>query len=811
MQSVSGHNYKAKIALFAILLAMSIAILSGCIKKESLDPTQYITTRTGNMEVSAVEDYQNLNKCQVFYCLNSSGSVFSWTTRLATLGLSDVVSLHSELYSLIFLDPKPSLYRGNCSIEKVDPYTTEGQERLIKTLEGKTDEYVRSFMIGAGPNFAAADEAQRFCGGELGFATQWLGGSINEAPKGINEEDIKTVLKSNILPLLVYQIPADAGQYTTNISRNISELGPVLIAPGAFYSVGTRGTIDPSLHFQIVKQECPKCLTVALVEFNDFATIDHYADAVPGGFENNVDIIGYRINFNDFGCNKDDIALAISNFTQNISQTWKKPSMIVYMDFTENEDIGCTKDNITQAFDFIYAQIPIFTSQGLIGMGANNIAKFFDGDGILNIPGRAWFSNCESYYSLENPDEVRQVWLILPESGDTGFSPCNVLTASSISLLTKCDLNYSNSSIPIPIESNSSIGDRCFSDEELEADNIYELDRKLTTTVDGYEKYCALWSPAVRQFSSEFNFDPSVVMSNILFDNILSGSQQAMITGQECTHCSEYSGRMQEICCGTERLGYYYAEIDKTWDLTEIMGSSGAGDVCGGEPEWAKTYFAVYGYVYGRDRLNDFINAYIRCEQNNGCPNSETGVRECTFAFSEESDIRKRVSTSVTMREACQICKDKEVPDAPNWNTQVTPLNLIRPFKNSKCVVPFLTSAGPYWNNKIEIRDEDGTNIVRSVAEGKVVAVGEKPIRGKTVSVESAAEGITVTYSHLASIAVENGEIVSAKQRIGEVEDTLGIEMCSGSGTECLDITRGVDRSFLDPSQYLNIDCTNLS
>jgi len=763
-------NYKFLVlAVIAVIISVS---LNGCIQKASLDPTLYISKRTVDYEVSSLEDNQNLGECRIFYCQNSTSVVKSW---FSNIGLSDY---------------KPSLEGGRCWLENVDPYTQDGSDRLTKTIKGETTEYTQSFMLGAGPNFAAADEAQRYCGGSLGFAVQWLGGSEIRRPEPVRLEEIKRLLRSNVIPFLAYYTPIDGGTYTRELATGISGPGPIFIAPGAEFNISAMDRVDPLRHFQMIKQACEKCFTVAFVKFNDTDTLMHYGgdgatDAMPY-----IDLVGYGINMNDFDCDKAKIIYAISDFTQNISETWKKPSMLVYLEAKEGGK--CTNETIAGAYDFIYSQLPVFVAQGMIGMGMKDTAMMFNDTGVPNIPGIVWFSNCEAYYDFDDSNSLNQVFLISPERGDKGMSPCDTLTASSLTILIKCDVDYLNSKVPLPTESSISIGDFCVEDSALDVGSDYPLDTDIGYVPDGYEKYCETWSPQIREFGAKFRFDPSLVRAIIMKDNDFTPILPAMITGQECTGCAAYSGKNFEICCGIERLEYYNETAG-----TRLSGLGSRSDSCGGQPAWKQMYFAVYGYK-NPSQFDQHINSYVECTRGGG-------------SFSFNGAIKDYLSAAMGVRDICRVCgRDKEIPDSsrPNWNTQIPLPALVKPIKNPECVVPFQSNMGLYWNSGIILRDLDELNIARSIAAGTVVGVAERPLRGKTVTVEInvAQEPIFVTYSSLSSIAVAKNDVISVKQEIGAFEDTLIVEMCYGSG--CRQPILGIDRNFLDPSQYLLIDCS---
>jgi hypothetical protein len=786
-----------------ILIIAGILLFSGCISQSSLDPSKYIAPPKSKM--TATDTFLNVANCKAFYCKQSPEPSLLEKAVLTqlTFGLYAVTSIFA---------PKPTLEGGKCWFETFDPYTEEGDKKLEATVAG-TDlnekslsetlkdmvlgsgsAEIRSFMIGSGPNLAAADEARRYCGGTLGFAVQWLGGSKTQLPKDISSEALRGVMRADIIPFITYNIP-NAFTYTENLSKNLSGIGPVFVAPGTEYDFASSQQNSPVGSFSMIKQYCENCLAVAFIGFNDTATLEYLANRNEMKY---IDVIAYGVNFNDFDCDKDSIYLAISNFTETISEKWKKPSIIPY--FRAKREGNCTVNNIARVYESMYATIPFLTAQGLIGFAIDDTPERFKNDSVLDYQGIAWFKNCKSYYEQVDPAVSKQASLLFSESGDSGgLSKCTVLTSLSAWADQKCDMDYSVLSLPEPVDSSVFAGDVCLGEDETKVDEQPSMivNESVGQVLDGYERFCEYWSMPIRQFSSEFSFDPSIVRSIVWQENGFTPYKPLMQTGPECKSCDGYSGSAYDLCCGTERLKYYYDLLDKTYYLSEFYGSHDSYKSCGGEPEWAKAYFAVYGYLYGDRVFKQHLGEHMHCISAEGC--SDDG---CSFSFSDRK-TKQIVAGAETMREACGICKERELEGDAPWYKKPSQFAAAMPLDNPKCTVPFGKNMGTYWLSGIILNDEVGASTVYSVAGGTVSQIKEGPRRGKTVMIESG--NLLITYSSLATINVTKGQFLTAGQKLGEIDESLRLEVCEGGN--CVNPLLGTDRDFIDPAQYLRISC----
>lgn len=793
-----------------ILIIAGLLLFSGCISQSGLDPSRYIASPKSRM--TSEDTFLNVDNCKAFYCEPSRETDPSLLKRViytfATFGIY-------ELYSTFA--PKPTLEGGRCWFETFDPFTAEGDKRLERTVVGadlseanltsvlkkivfgSESANVRAFMIGSGPNLAAADEARRYCRGTLGFAVQWLGGGRTQLPKEISTEALRSVLRADVIPFLAYHTPADGGNYTKTLSKSLSAIGPVFIAPGAEFDIATPDYVNPLGHFQLIKENCKNCITVAFVDLNDTSTLKQYSDK---GVMQYVDVVAYGLNLNEFDCDKDEVYLAMSNFTETISEKWKKPSIIPYV--RAKREGNCTIENIARDYESLYANIPFLAAQGLIGFAIDDTPERFKNNSVLDMQGIAWFANCRSYYDQSDPDTAKQSYLLFSESGDSGgLSKCTALTSLNAWGDQKCDIDYSQSSLPEPVDSSEFVGDVCLGKDETKVDEQPSLivNESVGQVLDGYERFCEYWSMPIRQFSSEFSFDPSIVRSIIWQENGFTQYKSLMVTGPECKSCDGYSGSAYELCCGTERLKYYYDLLDNAYYLSEFYGSHSSYKVCGGEPEWAKAYFAVYGYLYSEQGMLQQMNAQIHCVNTGGCPDDD-GDPQCSFSFSDLK-TKQLIAGAETMREVCGICKERKLEGDAPWDKTHSQSAAAMPLDNPKCTTPFGKNMGTYWLSGIILIDDTGSPTVYAVADGTVSQVKEGPRRGKTVIVENG--NLVITYSSLATISVTKGQFLNAGQQIGEIDESLRLEVCEGGN--CVNPLLGTERDFIDPAQYLKISC----
>lgn len=792
---MTGHR-TATPAIFLTVLVILLGMLMGCITKSSMDPTKYIKPPSWTMEPT--DTFKNTAPCSVFYCKNASVGILKTILTWATFGI----------YA-----PKPSLEEGVCWLEQVNPYTTEGQERLSKTLGGREDEYPRYFMIGSGPNLAAAEEARRYCGGSLGFAVQQLGGGADKTPKNISTESLREMLRADVIPFLTYHTPADGGKFTKELAVSLEGIGPVFVAPGAEFDFTTHNVIDPLGHFRLIKDNCKNCLTVAFVKFNDTATIEHYATA-GGGVIQYIDVVGYGIDANTFDCDKNAIVLAISNFTETVSERWKKPSIVPYI--RAEVSGNCTEERIARVYEALYTNIPFFVQQGLIGFGIDDTPRHFKENSILDTEGLAWFKGCGAYYDQRDPDLAQQVPLMFPEGGDVGgMSPCVAMNSMSVWLAQKCDLNYSAVSLVEPVDSSVLVGDVCLNENEFKTSvtPYVSVDKTTGEVLDGYEKYCEFWSQPIRQFASEFGFDQSVVRGIIWQENGFTQYAPIMVAeaqGEDesvCADCEAYKDNAMayQICCGTARLKHYYRRASET--LTALYLAHDSYGVCGGEPPWAKLYFAVYGYLYGNNMFEPKMNMHKICIENAGCYNEDADAYLCPFKF-DDMKTKRLIAGAEEMRKVCKICTERKLTSEPEWAKTIPGGASAMPLENPICVLPFRTSMGTIWNSGIVLVDAAEIPDVFAISNGTVDSVKEGPRRGRMITIRSGPLPLWITYSSLSRIDVQSGQFVTTGQKIGEIDEQLRIEICDGSGVGgCANPALGVNRDFIDPASYLGISC----
>jgi hypothetical protein len=787
------------IVIIAVLLSILLLTMSGCIKKTTLDPTRYIEHPAWTME--ATDTFQNTAPCSVFYCKNASVGIFKKIFTWVTFGL----------YS-----PKPSLEEGSCWFESVNLYTEEGQKRINATLNvNNTDEYPRYFMIGSGPNIAAAEEARRYCGGSLGFALQWLRAvpddDVPSVTSTVSTESLRELLRADVIPFVAYHTPTDAGAYTKSLSQNLSNIGPVFVAPGAEYSILDQHYVDPIGHFQIIKTNCANCLTVAFVKFNDTATIEHYNTTGGMGVMQYIDVIGYGIDANQFDCDRNAIVAAIDNFSETIAERWKKPTIIPYI--RAEVKGNCTEENIARLYSSLYANIPFFVQEGIVGFGTDDTPSRFKIDGNLDVAGVSWFKSCSAYYDQRYPETSQVVPIIFPEGGDIGgHSPCTMATSMDVWAVQSCDITLSAVSIPEPVDSSVYVGDFCLDNKEFAVDSgpFVSIDPTAGEVLDGYEKYCEIWSQPIRQFVSEEGFDQSFVRGIIWQENGFTQYNQIMITQQSgegdiCSKCTPYMSNAMayQICCGTTRLKYYYNE---SYVIDQLYQTHDTPSVCGGEPAWAKLYFAILGYREGSASFNSALDNLKKCIQNDGCYDEELKRYTCPFSF-DNTHIKELIAGARDMRTICKLCTDRKTTSDPNWAVLPSPHASQKPLTNPQCILPFKTEMGMIWNSGIILEDSKGAQDVFSIADGIVADIKTGPRKGKEIIIQSSMSGepLFITYSSLSETGVNKNDYIKAGDIIGRFDRTLRLEICRGMN--CTNPAIGINRNFIDPASFIGIEC----
>ena len=783
IQNIRNNSESTLFLIFSISLFI---LLSGCIKKA--DPPDYVkivghyTTPEGT--------FANPSTCLSMLCENQTGYFLFFKTGI-----------------------KPGLYTGKCYFKEFDPLNDSSMQDLNKIIALNKTERIKYFMIGQGPNLASADEAQRFCDGNLGVAIHWLIGNSTVDPPVPDKVASEKSLKNGMIPFYIYytnstNLPSSVIGGTglipmTMISMAVNGQGPVILAPEAEF--------EPSKHpdkliaypaqFASIKQNCDKCLVSAFVKYNDIETID-FLNTTSFGIYNPVlrdavDFVTFSMDLNKFNCDKYRIADQALNFSSVILHQYGKPSFVILKSTVSGK---CTEDNIAGVYEYMYSNIPLFVPNGMIGMANNDLAAMFDSGGRQDQPMfNAWFQNCRFYYNQSTLLESPQVPLLFPKSGETANSPCTFLNTMSMMLSFKCNQNYSEVIGVEPFDSNESFGDTCLADSILnEIGNTgKQLDEDAGKALDGYEKYCEQWEQQIRQFSAQYNYDPSIARSLIWYNTDFDPTKSAFTDSQvqQCTHCQEYSGGKKTVCCGIETLAYYrdytIANLNPAVYYMHTL-------------DYMKYYYSIYGYYYGQAALQTNIDEYEQASSDYYNQNSES------FIFSFDSSVNSVISGASKLRKTCGICGVRGAQgDAPAQWLQPAGAALTSPLPMAQCTERIGVNKGVYWTTGIMLNQTvENTNVTAALA-GTIKEIGYSARKFKYIITEG--QGTTIIYSNLVSTdkRLVVGRNVAVRDNIGKAGGQLRFEVCQGSYSQCADASLGLNREFRDSSSSLGLTCLN--
>jgi murein DD-endopeptidase MepM/ murein hydrolase activator NlpD len=780
-----------------LVLLITILLFAGCVTREQ-DYTKFM--KQSDVKVTAEDTFKNYNPCLAFECKN--------TTPWYKLLLHEI--------TLGIYDPIPSLVGGSCKFSTYDPTVAKDVASLQDVLIGNSSFHLRTFMIGQGPSFAAADEAQRFCDGNLGFAIHDLGGSSSERPKTIDMEQLKCHLAKNTIPLLTYQVQLSSSSYTEELIGKLKGKGPVFVSPGTGYVKGGSAIADPTYEMCTMGSKtygCENCMVVPIVKFNDTSTLSFYSEFHPAPLGGNpvgcipmqdvVKAIGFTLNLSEMEkCDRYSVALAVQNFIGNISETWKKPSLMVVVNAKPglNKAGTCTwtEEEIVATYEYLYSEIPIFVPSGLIGMGNADLAQLLNASGGQSQEFMAWFRNCQFYYNPQDVARTPMVPLVFPLGGDVQSSQCTSLNTMAMALLLKCNLNYSSLPPIEPVDMQQYCGDSCIDDAIFKESRLdtykdrydYLIDNNAGYTIDGYGKYCELWSQQIRQFSSTVDFDQSVLRAVVWKDSNLDSTKTLSSLPGGCPQCSPYGGTSNRLCCAASSLSSYYSRA-------KAFTASNSFDYPQFGKGYLEIYLALFGYYSGEGSFQSEMSKYKDYEDGK------------VGSFTARSDIEDILARASTLRSICRICDgDRYVKGAlpAEWKGKVD-FTLQKPLKNAFCTVSFGTAVGSYRLGGILLQDaKNETNVLASEG-GTVREVAEGPRLLRYIVVEGAR---TLRYSNLQEITVHVGQSVNAQDVIGVVNesDSLRFEVCNDRSTACSDFDRGVKRSFIDPAKALGIECS---
>lgn len=667
-----------------LILIFFLLIFLGCIRKPQVNIPP-LTPVSATPEGTLI----STDPCIGFVCKNKSSV---WTF----LGLA-----------------RPSLAGGSCKVVEYNVIQQTGQvdpevEKEINRTINMSDFYFREFMIGEG-SIPLADEARRYCDGNIGIAIEWLGKNNTEMPKGLSKDESKKLectLKKDTIPIVIYGTgfiteppfgiaPLWKGQvensYVKSLAENLSGVGPVFVSIGieltkdkiidegkCSYCWWTRAkrtgggiTFDNTLghpfnEIIVTKHYCTNCLVAIFV--NDTETVSKLATkkiltvtgqysldigdkSFPPGSDINVstliDAIIYRINFSDFNCGAEDIELAIEDFSRNVSTTLKRPSIVI---LSAKKDSFCTDENIAKVYNYIYTAIPALADAGVIGIVQEDGAINVNESGEIGEAGRAWFGNCKIYYNQTDPDKAALVPIFF--AGGTQPYCGNRLLNPAMFIYAGASQYKEQSVVPLVRGTEESCADLCI-------ENNYLFPYSQAIKPQKYPPYCNTYSFLIREFSYESGVDPSIISALIWSDSNFDTSKWAMIgmdcNGQQLDRCDNYEGQARNICRGIEKFRCFYEQANSTLANLNIGPSccDASNDII------RKLYFSILGYKEGQSNFNNELNNYIRCVKNACCPQYDENKNfmgyGCSYTFDNKYLDIIRMAQGI--REICNICK----------------------------------------------------------------------------------------------------------------------------------------------------------
>ncbi|MEM2174404.1 MAG: hypothetical protein QXI58_02105, partial [Candidatus Micrarchaeia archaeon] len=566
-----------------------------------------------NKEISNLVEYKklkltpenlslDLSECQAFIC---NGSKIGWKASVL-----EFMDLFDKKY-----------YIQKCWIENFDPFNDSQMTELIEMAFLLSEKgYVREFMYGVGPTVSAGDEAQRFCGA-LGFVIHDLGGSYRQDkdPDTIDISVLDPLLKSEIIPILLYEPRHDDDNFSAELAKNVSKLDRTVILAIKDYK-GIIGYNFKEENYLKIKGNCKKCLTASYISFNSTRQLEEHSKytflALNKKAIDFIDIVIYNFSLNDFQCDKVKVLDEMMKFSENITQTYKKPTIVV---LSARVDSNCTEKKIAENFDNILSYIPYLVKSGIMGIAYEDLAFFFSDDGsprkeIFN----SWFANCREYYTTEETEGSKFV-LSIHSLGAKYLSLCpTILYPASAALILKCE--YLNVSYvePIDLENFNEPITLDLKDGITEKGDIaiyYQNHPDFMRTIDGYEGICERWSSQIRTFTSHYKFDYSFVRAVVWKENkFISHSEywdtpKYPLDPQEKVdlYCSKYPANSNNfrICHGVERLKYY---LEKGYNITKKLDESKYPI-----EKYYPFYISYLGYKYGEIWLNDYVRNYTKC------------------------------------------------------------------------------------------------------------------------------------------------------------------------------------------------------
>ena len=253
-----------------ILFILLLTLLLGCIQKAGVSTYEEILTATRLT-------FFELNNCTVFFCKNETNFL-----GIISIAYPRTTKCYFNTYNLL---------------------KKEDNDTLNEILSEESG-YLRTFMIGQGPNIATGDSAKMFCNNSIEFMVHWIdeewvdkNGVINESKfeKDFNENgEIGCEIEKGIIPFFAYE--SKSIPYAFNLSKQLETIkSPFFIAPNVKHDVVAPGLTSPPKsgepkswtdwpdhardyfgQFYNIKKQCGNCMTVAYIDFNDTFTLSAF-------------------------------------------------------------------------------------------------------------------------------------------------------------------------------------------------------------------------------------------------------------------------------------------------------------------------------------------------------------------------------------------------------------------------------------------------------------------------------------------------------------------------------------------------------
>lgn len=558
-----------------LLLFVSLIFLNGCIKRANF--SSYLSAES--ISYSAAE-LKEVNTCTALVCDYKESSMFAkiWDSFLGIFSSEEEIGI-------------ASLSGGNCSLMSFDLSQTKQKEALTTIIDSGSDtskidgRFIQTVMIGTGDSAFMGEELKSLCGGNLGFVILELESQTVDAAEV--ESLSECILDSGTIPFYKY----DYLGFPSLLADAVNKKGVAFISPGFGYStknaLNTENVRNPSGTFSSIKSWCPKCLTVAVVRFNDTETLDFYKSA---GDMNSIDVIGFTVDLNSFETCEPNVVLynkeydadlnvekdsSIKAFAQHVIENYGKPTMVLDIDVREgsNQDGSCTWTNNTMG-DFYQAlikSIPALSRSGVLGVSIKDISSLpTEGLNSLGL-------FCTIYYSSSSPTSTYSSFAIFSEAGDNVASQCN-------------QYGYNNEILDLEAADYKTINlQRVVSDNQC--GNLFCIELPGVTVGSFDSTNCVQNSLFIKSMASQNKIDASILMAALAYkgqyDSEGFPARELYLVNSHCS-CEGYSGIQKSICCVAETLAYYDNRAKISYS----------------EDPLSRAYLSLYGIVSGDSGFN---------------------------------------------------------------------------------------------------------------------------------------------------------------------------------------------------------------